>query len=130
MSQYEETPISYTTPTNFALHLGLHSLDPDPTPNASPSDLNHSTEETEHDESNLRRPLQNLDLKEEEEVEKKDDEKRESDNNADYYAAGDDEDEEEKNENGNDGENENRNEGRRLHYPVSRMLKIACIIWN
>ncbi|KAK6261872.1 hypothetical protein QUC31_007688 [Theobroma cacao] len=128
MSQSEETPISDSTPTDSALHLGLHSLDPDPSPNPdpSPSDLNHSAQETDHDQSNLEQQLQNLDLKEEEgeeeegdeEAEKKDDRERESDNEADVDAAGDDEDEvEEKNEYEDDDENVT-NEGRRSHYPV------------
>ncbi|XVF08774.1 hypothetical protein REPUB_Repub07fG0031800 [Reevesia pubescens] len=125
MSQSEETPISDTAPFDSALHLGLHSPDPDPNHDVSPSDLNHSAEETQHDESNLQQQLQNLDLKEEqgekeEEVEKKDDGVRESDNHADAdadadcYVSVDDENEEEKNED----ENVKVNEGRRSHYPV------------
>ena len=88
-----------------------------------------------HDESNLKQPLQNLDLKMEEEDGKKDDKERESDNDADHYVVGDDKDEEEKNENENDGENVNRHEGKRPHYPMNGMLKKfnhfgLCKFWS
>ncbi|XVE56661.1 hypothetical protein DITRI_Ditri04bG0028700 [Diplodiscus trichospermus] len=132
MSQSEETPISHTVPTDSALHLGLHSSDPDPTPipDASLSDLKHFAAETEHDDSNLEQQLQNLDLKEEgeeevvkeeQEAEKRDDGERQNvndGNHSDAGGAGDDEDEEDKNENENDGENVKRNGGRTSYYPV------------
>ncbi|GMJ04916.1 hypothetical protein like AT3G48440 [Hibiscus trionum] len=133
MSQSEEASISDTTaPADSALNaLGHNSPDPVPTLNPdespTPSNLNHATEETGHQESNLEEQLQDLDLKNEEEEEKgeagetKDNGERKSEDgyrDADAGAAGDEEDDVEKNENENDGENVKRYEEVRSHYPV------------
>ncbi|XVF54612.1 hypothetical protein PTKIN_Ptkin05aG0195800 [Pterospermum kingtungense] len=138
MSQSEEIPISDTTPTDSALHLGIHSPEPDPDPDPAPnpdptssppSDLNHSVDGTELRESNIEKQLQNLDLKEEEEeeeeerAEKKDDGERETgdDGHADDDAVGDQAEEVEVDEeidSGIDGENVKKDGGRRSQFPV------------
>ncbi|KAK8710777.1 hypothetical protein V6N13_146087 [Hibiscus sabdariffa] len=136
MSQSEEASISdAVAPADSALNaLGHNSPDPDPDPDLAlnPDEsstlfsLNHTAEETGHEETSLEEQLRDL-LKKEEEEEKdaaavtKGNGERKNDygyQDADSGAAGDEEDEEEKNDNENNFENVKGYEDVRSHYPV------------